>query len=87
MKTRLLLFLAGSAFWAAIYSWIFAPTSVLIRQSAAVATVKNSNAAYVAQQAAESSLQFPWFATGLMALFLLCFTRPILNAFKAPSQS
>ncbi len=83
MKNRVLFFIAGSCLWFVLHDFIFGPTAIVMRQAAAVATVKSSNAAYIAQQAVESGVSFPWFTLGVAVLFFACFTRPILNAFKS----
>ena len=84
MKLRISLFLALSAIWAALFHYLIAPASTLIRQSAAVASVSNSNSAYLVQHGVENgpslSLVFP---LGLLVLAAIFFLQPISKAIRS----
>lgn len=83
MKTRIALFLASLVLWSVLYPSLIRPTVILVRQSAAVATVANSNVAYVAQQTVEQGASVPWFAVGVIVLSLAFFARPVAKAFSS----
>ena len=86
MKTRLFLFVLCSFLWALAHMFFFKPSSILARQSVAVWSVQNSDAAYVVQYGVEQGVTFPWFVLGESLLAFAFFIGPAWKAIKE-SQS
>ncbi len=82
LKFRIILFAICAIALSALHSTL-SPVSVIARNVATTATVNGDDAAFVAQNAVDQTVAFPWHFATLVVLFVLFFTKPIRQAFSA----
>lgn len=79
MKTRLILFVCALVVWLTLCAGFTRPVSNLARQQAAVASIQNSDAAYVTQQAVEHVVSLPWCFAGIVVIAILFWAQPLFS--------
>lgn len=83
MKIRIVLYLLTVVCWSFIMDGLYRPVSIVARNAAAVATVANSDVAFVTQSSVENSSVF-WLAfSGYLVITILFFP---LFSFKSKTK-
>ena len=86
MKTRITLSVIALLLWGWFSRALLVPVTVVAKNAAAVATVNGGDAAFVAQQATNTTVNYSLhlYAAALLVVLILIWAAPVKRLFSQP---